>query len=569
MLQSFYTAFTGLSADKEWLSVISDNIANVNTVGFKAERAVFEDLLARSMTTFKNGAPVNQEIGGGVFVSATVKDFSQGTFMNTNNPLDLALDGEGFFMVKGSDGITYYTRNGQFRLDADGNLINMLGMKVQGWMLDEEGNLAGAVGSINVPVDMPPKETTEIEFNSPSNLDSRVADAQVMENDGAQIGSSFSHVGFDPSQTDSYSYVNTVTIYDSLGNPHSLSYYFQKVDVNTWRIYSTVDGAITPMKLKFSDNTIDDNLYSYVEVQFDDSGNLIKDSIKAGYQVSYVYDTTATKSGGSFDVSGIKAAIGSIHIKKVSRGGDSALVNYHDGGVVRTITVDNNGTTETHYIGDILDANGNKVGQIDYTAGLITFDDASIDEIVFDYEEPVDSTAVAGAPSPDNPVKCPLITAYDTMTSPDPDNRNTIDICAFIDGIKQLASDFIFYAQQDGNSKGDIMSVAVSEDGTLKATYTNGKVKDIARLAIANFKDKEMLVRKGSWLYVPNVQTYTPVIMPGGVISKVRSGMLEMSNVDIASEFINLITAQRAYQANARVITTDDQILQETMNIKR
>ena len=569
MLQSFYTAFTGLSADKEWLSVISDNIANVNTVGFKAERAVFEDLLARSMTTFKNGAPVNQEIGGGVFVSATVKDFSQGTFMNTNNPLDLALDGEGFFMVKGSDGITYYTRNGQFRLDADGNLINMLGMKVQGWMLDEEGNLAGAVGSINVPVDMPPKETTEIEFNSPSNLDSRVADAQVMENDSAQIGSSFSHVGFDPSQTDSYSYVNTVTIYDSLGNPHSLSYYFQKVDVNTWRIYSTVDGAITPMKLKFSDNTIDDNLYSYVEVQFDDSGNLIKDSIKAGYQVSYIYDTTATKSGGSFDVSGINAAIGSIHIKKVSRGGDSALVNYHDSGVVRTITVDNNGTTETHYIGDILDANGNKVGQIDYTAGLITFDDASIDEIVFDYEEPVDSTAVAGAPSPDNPVKCPLITAYDTMTSPDADNRNTIDICAFIDGIKQLASDFIFYAQQDGNSKGDIMSVAVSEDGTLKATYTNGKVKDIARLAIANFKDKEMLVRKGSWLYAPNVQTYTPVIMPGGVISKVRSGMLEMSNVDIASEFINLITAQRAYQANARVITTDDQILQETMNIKR
>ena len=113
------------------------------------------------------------------------------------------------------------------------------------------------------------------------------------------------------------------------------------------------------------------------------------------------------------------------------------------------------------------------------------------------------------------------------------------------------------------------MSVSVSEDGTIKATYTNGKVKSIARLAVATFKDKEMLVRKGSWLYVPNVQTFTPVIMPGGVISKIRSGMLEMSNVDIANEFINLITAQRSYQANARVITTDDQILQETMNIKR
>ena len=119
MLQSFYTAFTGLTADKKWLSVISDNIANVNTVGFKAERAVFEDLLARSLTTFKNGAPVNQEVGGGVFVSATVKDFSQGTFMNTNNPLDLALDGEGFFMVKDNQGLTYYTRNCEFSLDAN------------------------------------------------------------------------------------------------------------------------------------------------------------------------------------------------------------------------------------------------------------------------------------------------------------------------------------------------------------------------------------------------------------------------------------------------------------------
>ncbi|MGC9121122.1 MAG: flagellar hook-basal body complex protein, partial [Sulfurihydrogenibium sp.] len=91
----------------------------------------------------------------------------------------------------------------------------------------------------------------------------------------------------------------------------------------------------------------------------------------------------------------------------------------------------------------------------------------------------------------------------------------------------------------------------------------------VARLAVATFKDKEMLVRKGNNLYVPNTQSYTPIITPGGILSKVRSGFLEMSNVDISREFINLITAQRAYQANARVITTDDQILQEAMNLKR
>lgn len=135
--------------------------------------------------------------------------------------------------------------------------------------------------------------------------------------------------------------------------------------------------------------------------------------------------------------------------------------------------------------------------------------------------------------------------------------------------IKQVASDFIFYASQDGYAKGDLLAVAVTEDGIVKGMYSNGQVKDHARLGVATFKDKEMLVRKGNNLYLPNTQTFTPIITPGEVLSKIRSGFLELSNVDISREFINLIIAQRAYQANARVITTDDQILQEAMNIKR
>jgi len=428
MLQSFYTAFTGLSADKDWLSVISDNIANVNTVGFKAERAVFEDLLSRSLTTFKNGAPVNREVGGGVFVSATVKDFSQGTFKNTNNPLDLALDGEGFFMVKDNSGVTYYTRNGEFRLDANGDLINMLGMKVQGWKLDENGNMAGSIGAINIPMGMDPKGTTKMSFEEPTNLDSR----------SPVISSSF-----DVNDSNTYNYVNSVTVYDSLGNPHTLSFYFVHKGANQWEVHAILDDDSS------SDKTLN--------ITFNSDGK----------------------------------------IKSASDGTNTATYTYNNGKQTKS---------------------------------------GKDPQLSFDLSN--------GASTP-------------------------LSITVSFDSMRQLASDFIFYAQQDGNSKGDLMSIAVSEDGTIKATYTNGKVKDIARLAVATFKDKEMLVRKGSWLYVPNLQTFTPVIMPGGVISKVRSGMLEMSNVDIANEFINLITAQRTYQANARVITTDDQILQETMNIKR
>jgi len=411
MIQSFYTAFSGLDADKTWLSVISDNIANVNTVGFKAERANFEDLIAHSLTTFANGNPKNLEVGGGTFIGSTVKDFSQGTFMSTNNPTDLALDGEGFFMVMDKEGVTYYTRNGQFRLDANGNLINMLGMNVQGWMLDDKGNISGALGSINIPMSLSPQVTKNVSFREPSNLDSS---AEVIT------------AAFDPTDSSTFNYVNSITVYDSLGNPHTLDFYFVHTDAanNQWDVHVYADGDTS----------------------------------------TEVGSTTLT-----FDTNG-----------KISSGSPLSV----------SITLNN------------------------------------------------------GADSP-------------------------LNINVDLTELKQVNSDFIFYAEQDGNAKGDIEAVSVSEDGLIKATYTNGKVKNIARLAVATFKDKEMLVRKGNWLYLPNTQTFTPVIMPGGVISKIRSGMLEMSNVDIAHEFINLITAQRSYQANARVITTDDQILQETMNIKR
>ncbi|SMO56387.1 flagellar hook protein FlgE [Balnearium lithotrophicum] len=539
MLQSFYTAFTGLSADKRWLSVISDNIANVNTVGFKSERAIFEDLLSRSLTTIKNGAPVNQEIGGGTFVSATVKDFSQGTFMNTNNPLDLALDGEGFFMVKDNEGATYYTRNGQFRLDANGNVVNMLGMKVQGWMLDENGNISGALSSISIPMSIDPKTTTYVAFKEPSNLDSR---AEFIEDNPntADVDESI----FNPANSDTFNYVNSVTIYDSLGNPHQLDYYFIHKQDSTgsyWLIYSSIDGK--PVEIPK-----DGNNYAFLKVKFQTNGSIDPVNIKGYGKVSDNSGETLTESSdnGEFTLSNTPVVPGSI-----------GEITYTIGGQNRTLLDNGKGQLIDKETGDVR-------GTIDYSSGKIFISElagnGSTDSINVSSYQYYDSSESTNALDP----KRIQTAAVDLDGGAAP-----IKLSYNLLQLKQLASDFMFYAEQDGNSKGDLVSISVSEDGLINATYTNGKVRNIARLAVATFKDKEMLVRKGSWLYVPNMQTYTPVIMPGGAVSKIRSGMLEMSNVDIANEFINLITAQRSYQANARVITTDDQILQETMNIKR
>ncbi len=550
MLQSFYTAFTGLTAEKRWLSVISDNIANVNTVGFKAERAVFEDLLSRSLTTFKNGAPVNQEIGGGTFVAATVKDFSQGTFMNTNNPLDLALDGEGFFMVTDSSGVTYYTRNGQFRLDANGDLINMQGMKVQGWMLDENGNIAGAIGSVNVPMSMDPKATTYVAFDEPSNLDSR-AEFITDNPNTADVDESV----FNTANSMTYNYVNAITVYDSLGNPHNLEYYFihKKDDAGKayWLVFASLDGK--PVEIPKGDNN-----YAFLKLSFKTDGTLDTTNI-----VGYGKVTLNDNSGSGYTLDEKGGDTGKFYLSNdpdtliTVVPGSLGEVSYKVGDDTRTLYDDGKGHLIDKVTGDVR-------GTVDYSKGLIYISELanngsdSNNIHVASYESYDDSESNKLDPKriETNPV------AFDNGAAP-------LKLSLNILNLKQLASDFIFYAEQDGNSKGDLINLAVSEDGVIKATYSNGRVKDVARLAIATFKDKEMLVRRGNGLYLPNMQTFTPVIMPGGVISKVRSGMLEMSNVDIANEFINLITAQRSYQANARVITTDDQILQETMNIKR
>ena len=525
MIQSFYTGNAGLGANREWLSVISDNIANVNTIGFKSERANFEDLISKSLTTFANGSPKNYEIGGGSFVGSTTKDFSQGSLMNTNTPTDLALDGEGFFMVQDSQGLTYYTRAGQFRTNAEGDLINLNGQRLLGWMLDRNGNISGAIRSINIPNSMEPSQTTQIAFKEPTNLDSRV---NVIS------------APFNPGDSTTFNYVNSFTTYDSLGNPHITSYYFQRTGTNTWNVYKLIDGTIAPVD-------VGGTLYKSVRLSFNSDGTLDVNNIYADTQVTLASNETQgdTVTDGYFTLANLPVR-GSVHIKSYSDSGTPYIVNWHDDGA-----------------GKIVDENGEVVGEIDYATGQIRIplleDTDNTDTITVDYL--YNETAATAAVDP----------TQVTFSGYDPNNGASVPLTTTgnFKEIRQVASDFIFYVQQDGYAKGDLLSVAVSEDGIVKGVYSNGQVKDIARIAIATFKDKEILVRKGNNLYLPNSQTYTPIIVPGGVISKIRSGFLELSNVDISREFINLITAQRAYQANARTITTSDQVLQETMNIKR
>ena len=542
MIQSFYTGNAGLNANQKWLSVISDNIANVNTIGFKAERANFEDLIASSITSFANNSPKNLEIGGGSFIGSTTKNFTQGALKNTNIATDLALDGEGFFMVKDKQGVTYFTRAGQFRTDANGDLINLNGMYLQGWTLDESGNIAGSVGKINIPNAMDPHVTSKLALKSPTNLDAS----------SPLIGATF-----DTSDATTYSYVNAITVYDSLGVAHEAQFYFVHENPNQWRVFGLLDDE--PIQFNVPGDT---RTYDSLLVEFNGVGQI--NSIK-GYGLNngtgsntYITETAVLENAdlGKYTLGNTPVLPGSLIITEYNDG-TPQTVNWIDDG---------------H--GNIIDLNDNNkiIGSISYDDGAITIDrfagSGSTENLTNVRYKTYDNTISTNTIPPDQISMVPIATNNPNSATLNT-GGNPIQFTLNVQDIKQVASDFIFYAEQDGYSKGDLLSVSVSEDGLVKGVYSNGQVRDWARIAIATFKDKEILVRKGNNLFLPNSQTYTPIIVPGGVISKIRGGFLELSNVDISKEFINLIAAQRAYQANARTITTTDQVLQETMNLKR
>jgi len=200
-----------------------------------------------------------------------------------------------------------------------------------------------------------------------------------------------------------------------------------------------------------------------------------------------------------------------------------------------------------------LDNNNKVIGSISYDDGTFTINqfsgDGTTQNITAGEYKTYDTTVSTSTIDPTQISIAPIPT-NNTHSASLNTGGNNIQFTFNFEEIKQLDSDFIFYAAQDGYAKGDLLSASISEDGVVKG--------------VATFKDKEILVRKGNNLYLPNQQTFTPIIVPGGVISKLRSGFLELSNVDISQEFINLITAQRAYQANARTITTSERRKKET-----
>jgi len=209
---ALYSGVSGLNTNGQAMSVIGNNLANTNTVGFKGSRTIFADLLSGSI----NGSGGQSQVGRGVGMSKVDQIFSQGTFEATESNLDVAIEGDGFFILKeAGDETAYYSRAGSFRFNENGYLINPEGLRVQGKGFDADGNLlAGDADDIQVESSGLIQGTVTSSLVLTTNLDSSET----------EIASAFNHT-----DASTYNYSSSVQVFDSLGNPQLLSTYFTKI----------------------------------------------------------------------------------------------------------------------------------------------------------------------------------------------------------------------------------------------------------------------------------------------------------------------------------------------------
>ncbi|MBL4568030.1 MAG: flagellar hook-basal body complex protein, partial [Porticoccus sp.] len=243
---AFDTAVSGIRAATADLGVIGNNIANSSTTGFKTSRAEFADVYATSLL----GAGGNA-IGKGVTLASVTQEFTQGNISFTNNALDLAISGNGFFQLS-DEGAAVYTRAGNFQVDRDGFIVNNEGLRLQAFQVDNLGNITGQIGDLQLDTSLiNPNPTASVDITS--NLDSRETPPLV------PFGGPFDAFAAVPTAPDSDSYNSTTstTVYDELGNPHVLSMYFVKTaTANEWETHTLIDGVTTsgPDTLTFQSN---------------------------------------------------------------------------------------------------------------------------------------------------------------------------------------------------------------------------------------------------------------------------------------------------------------------------
>jgi flagellar hook protein FlgE len=464
MMRSLFAGVAGLQNHQVRMDVVGNNIANVNTTGFKKGRVNFQDLLYQQMSgaarpTGEVGGVNPKEIGLGMSIASIDTIHTQGSLQTTGVGTDLAIQGSGFFVLKNGEK-SFYTRAGAFGLDNAGTLVNPAnGLRVQGWLARAvEGapriDTARDVEDLVIPVGSkdPAKATTYVDFAC--NLDKRTPEIPAGAGPQAQLDGTWG--------TD-------FKVYDSFGEVHTLRVDFTRVpgQTNSWRATVAVDPE----------------------------------------------SPTATNTAVGIG----NAAVGGAN-------------NF-------TINFSNLGT-----LAGVADAAGN--------AGPAA-GDLSV-RVAFDV---LGAAAAAGG----GPTRQEF-------------QINLGQIGSVVNTVTQFAEKSSTKAfMQDGYPMGYLENYKIDQSGVITGVYSNGTNRLIGQVAMASFTNPGGLEKAGENTYVVSNNSGLANVSPSGVAGKGKliAGALEMSNVDLAEQFTDMIVTQRGFQANSKTIQTSDQMLQELLTLKR
>lgn len=570
MLGSLYTGTSGINANGRALEVIGDNIANLGTVGFKSNRINFGDVLGSTLTS---GAGTSQ-VGRGVLVSGTDAAFSQGAFETTYDVLDMAIDGDGFFIVASDDGSKYYTRAGNFSLDKDGLMVNPDGMKVQGFLYNEgAGNFIGSPQDISVGGSTKTSSKDTDNMSMASNLDvneTTVATvtldtitfaANVLEPEfdgagGAWIQADYD-AGLDTADTATYNDTIQATVTDSRGVSRNIDiYYRHDPSTGIWDWHAYVPAAHSASGLLEQQAT--------GSLTFDGAGVLL----------------TGSPATGQFNFAGGAAPGQSVTLDSSAMLQDIVAGDFGDVTAAATYADGSSG----------FDVN-NAIATSNFSTAITVYDAVGNPSLITTYFTKTNNNQWAWNAVMNNVVQETGTFEFDNSGTLTTINSTQVvatagytvtGTFAFASGNQPITLDFNGFSQlatasqttaqsQDGYPVGDLTGLTVSQGGIISGIYSNGQVKSIARLALQRFDAPGELVKNGRNLFSVSYGSGTGVEGVAGQsgLGRVMSNSLEISNVDLAKEFVNMISAQRGFQANARVISASDNVLQELVNLVR
>ena len=551
MQSSLYTGISGLNANMSNLSVIGNNISNVNTVGFKGSRVTFGDVLSQ---TLSGGSGTNQ-VGLGVQMGSIQKVFNQGAFETTGNTLDLAISGNGFYMVTDPTlNSTYYTRAGQFSTDKDGFITNPEGLRLQGYLANAAGTLQNTVQDLQLTTKtITPSATTSAILNA--NLDSNAPVTGFVFTSGT----------------------NDQITFDVAGVPQTASLVTDGGLVSGGAatgadVAAAIKSALQAQNGNGDTYTVDYDDQTGIFTIANDTGNAANITIDWGASTSatllgYSGAGMAAIAVGADDAAAVKAAGGAFDLNSAGDTSNfSTPVTVYDSlGNDHVVTLyfrkDNLGSAgNTWEWFGVVDAAESTSGTTEIQAqGSVTFNTSGAL-----YSESGVTYPTGGFNFTGGALQSQMID-FDFGTSITQGSTGT-------DGTTQYGTTAgVSMLTQDGYSSGTLQRISIGQDGVLKGIFSNGNDLTLGQVLLADFASSTGLESAGMNLYKETYDSGQPLIGGPGSAGRglVKSSTLELSNVDIAREFVNMITAQRGFQANSKIITTTDEILAELVNLKR